>query len=105
MEQYTTTMGARQCETPVVKIIPWPSIIIFIVGLILLIWLGLDGSINHNRRMFGLSLILLWTLMWMLILWLLWYRAQYNIAWWVLFIPFITLILFFVIAITMDIGV
>lgn len=79
--------------------VPWPVIIVGIVGIIILLYIAIGPYINSNKRMFGITLILLWTLIWCLLLWVLWNEEYYSMAWWMMIIPIFTIVIFFVLVI------
>jgi len=82
----------------------WPSIIIIIIGIVLVIYAAVDPSIDNNRRVLGIILIVLWTALWALLLWVLWRNGRRVTAWWLLLIPSISIIVFFVLVLTMNLG-
>jgi hypothetical protein len=82
----------------------WPSIIIILIGVILVMYVAIAPGVNSNNRVFGVVLLTLWTAMWSIILWVLWRECHQSIAWWLLLIPFIMMILFTVIIVIMNMG-
>lgn len=83
---------------------PWPSIIVSVVGAAIVIYAAVAPNIDDNRRIFGVVLITLWTIAWALILWVLWRECHHATSWWMLFIPIIAMVLFFVVVIVLNIG-
>ena len=81
--------------------IPWPAIIVGIIGIILSVY-TLVGPVFENRKLFGFTLIILWTLLWFIILWKLWSLDKYVNTWWLLLLPVTIMILFFVLIILLN---
>lgn len=84
--------------------IPWPTIIVIIIGGTLVIYTAIGPNLNDNRRLFGVVLITLWTIVWALILWVLWKKCHKAPSWWLLLIPVGIMVLFFVLIIILNIG-
>lgn len=84
--------------------LPWPMIIISILGIALLIYTAVAPDIDSSRRSFGVVLIILWTLLWALLLWVLWKENQRAAAWWLLLISSVSILLFFILIIVMNLG-
>lgn len=82
----------------------WPALIIGIIGLILFIWTLVDGNIDPNRKVFGCLMIFLWTIVWVLILILLWLKMAYGITWWLLVVSAVVIITFFVVIVFINVG-
>lgn len=82
----------------------WPSIVMIIIGLVLVIYALVDSSIDNDRRVLGIILILLWTALWALLLWVLWKNGRRQTAWWLLLIPSISIIIFFVLVLILNLG-
>lgn len=85
----------------------WPALIILILGFIIVVYIAVGPNIAHDRRLFGIILISLWTILWFIILWIVWseYKSANKAkAWWLLFIPIITILMFFILIILMDFG-
>jgi len=91
-------------ESNKTEITPWPAIIVLMVGVILIIYTAVGPNITHNNRIFGVILLLLWTLLWSLLLWIIWREYKRETTWWVLLIPMVSMILFFVLIIAMGMG-
>jgi len=83
---------------------PWPTIIISVLGAIIIIYTAIAPNVNNDRRVFGFVLIMLWTIVWALILWVLWKECHKASSWWILLIPVSIMILFFVVIIILNIG-
>lgn len=83
---------------------PWPTIIISILGAIVIIYTAVAPNVDENRRIFGVVFLLLWTLIWAILLWVLWRECHRSSSWWLLLIPVITMALFFVLIIIMNVG-
>lgn len=86
------------------NVVPWPIIIVAILGVGIVIYTGAAQNVIEGRRIFGVVLILLWTIMWCLILWGLWKYCYYRIMWWVSLVPVIMMVLFFILVIVLNIG-
>lgn len=84
--------------------LPWPSIVMIIIGLVLVIYALVDSSIDNDRRVLGIILIILWTALWALLLWVLWKNGRRATAWWLLLIPSISIIIFFVLVLILNLG-
>jgi hypothetical protein len=78
---------------------PWPVIIMAIVGFVLAVYTAIGFNVNQNLIVFGAIFIFLWTVMWCLILWVLWNSGQYTEAWGLLILPLVLVFLFFMIVI------
>src|SRR5437870_128064 len=94
-----TTVGpVCQRYTP-----PWPSIIISVLGAIVIIYTAIAPNVDENRRLFGVILMTLWTILWAVLLWVLWNECHYSASWWLLLIPVIAMALFFILIIILNI--
>jgi hypothetical protein len=99
----------QKCQTPCsVKAPnerpPWPTIIISAIGAGLLMYTAVGQNIPQDRRIFGIVMIILWTLLWALILWVLWREYHIAAAWWLLVIGVAIIVIFFVIVIALNLG-
>ncbi len=83
---------------------PWPTIIIAMVGIGLLIYTSVGFGIPTDRRIFGIVMIILWTLLWCILLWILWKEGNWPAAWWMAVIGVAVLVLFFVVVIALNLG-
>ena len=83
---------------------PWPSIIIAVIGAVILMYTAVAPNVDINRRLFGIMMVLLWCTMWALVLWVLWKECHRPVTWWLLFIPVILVLIFFVLVILADAG-
>lgn len=83
---------------------PWPSIIIGILGGIIVVYTTVAPGISGDRRVFGAVIMVLWTAVWALILWVLWKEGNKAVTWWLLLIPIIVMVTFFILIIVLDIG-
>lgn len=83
---------------------PWPSIIIAVIGGVILMYTAVAPNVDINRRLFGIMMVLLWCTMWALVLWVLWKECHRPVTWWLLFIPVILVLIFFVLVILADVG-
>lgn len=92
-----------QAECIVTTTIPWPSIIIAILGVVIVIYVAVSSGVDTSRRIFGVVLMILWTAIWALLLWVLWRECRQQTAWWMLLIPTITMIIFVALIIIMNI--
>ena len=86
------------------EIVPWPTIIILVMGSIIVIYAAVGPGVDVNRRFFGIVLSALWSLMWSLILYVLWRNTLGREAWWLLLIPVSSLLLFFILIIIFNAG-
>lgn len=76
---------------------PWPVIIMAIVGFALVIYTCIGPNMNNHLIVFGALFIFLWTLMWCIILWVMWKARQYTETWGLLILPLVLVFLFFMI--------
>lgn len=84
--------------------IPWPPILMAIMGVIIVVFTAVAPGIPNDRRLFGVIILTLWTIVWALILWVLWREGRYGATWWLLLIPSAIMILFFVVIIILKVG-
>jgi hypothetical protein len=84
---------------------PWPLIITAIVGGIVIIYSSIAPNISNNLRIFSIILILLWTIKWCLILWVLWKENHIALSWWMLLFPIVMDILFLVLILILKLGI
>lgn len=84
--------------------VPWPVIIVSVIGGGIVIYTAVAPGISSDRRTFGVILITLWTLVWALILWVMWKECHHPATWWLLLIPLVLEILFFILIILLDLG-
>jgi len=84
---------------------PWPLIIAAIVGGIVIIYSAAAPNISNNLRIFSIVLILIWTIKWVLILWVLWKENHIALSWYMLLFPIVMDILFLVLVIILKLGV
>lgn len=83
---------------------PWPTIIISVLGAIIVVYTAVAPNVNTDRRIFGIIMMTLWTIVWALILWVLWKECHRAVTWWLLLIPVAIMALFFIVIILMNIG-
>ncbi|CAH6420581.1 Hypothetical protein HVR_LOCUS1228 [uncultured virus] len=83
---------------------PWPSIIIGILGAVVVIYTAVAPGVATDRRVFGIVIMALWTIVWALILWVLWKECHRAESWWLLLIPVIIMAIFFVLIIILNVG-
>ena len=83
---------------------PWPTIIISVIGAIIIVYTAVAPNVNNDRRIFGIVLMTLWTIVWALILWVLWKECHRAATWWLLIVPVTIMALFFILIIIMNIG-
>jgi hypothetical protein len=95
------TETAPECETYTV---PAPVILISVLGAIIVIYTAIAPGVDQNRRVFGIVLMILWTLIWALLLWVLWRECHRAAAWWLLLLAVTAMILFFVLIIIQNVG-
>lgn len=79
--------------------VPWPVIIVAIIGIIIILYIAIGPYISNSKRIFGVTLLILWTLIWCLLLWVLWSEGYYSMSWWLMLIPIFTMVIFFAIVI------
>lgn len=84
---------------------PWPTVIVALVGVGLVIYTGVAPDIDSNVRIFGLVLLLLWTILWGILLWVLWHECHQTVAWWLLILPIAVMLIFFVLIIILKLGI
>ena len=99
--QTTSSVTVAGCD---LYTAPWPTIIISILGAVLIIYTAVAPNLDSNRRIFGVVLLILWTLIWALLLWVIWRECRQATSWWLLLIPVIAMILFFVLIIVLNLG-
>lgn len=87
-----------------VNTIPWPMIIISIIGAIIVIYTAVAPNIDETRRVFGVVFTILWTLIWAIILWVLWRECYTSMTWWLLLLPTTLIILFWIAIIIFNAG-
>lgn len=106
----TGTTGSVKVVGPICQIYepkdvnPWPTIIMSVLGAIVIIYTAVAPNVDENRRIFGVVFLLLWTLIWAILLWVLWRECHRSASWWLLLIPVIAMALFFVLIIVMNVG-
>jgi hypothetical protein len=83
---------------------PWASIIMSIFGIILLLCTALGAGIDTNVKIFGILMILLWTLTWSIILYLLWKDNFIKSTWWMLVIGTSVLTLFYYLIVVFNVD-
>lgn len=83
---------------------PWPTIIVSVLGAIVVVYTAVAPNVNTDRRIFGIVMMTLWTIVWALILWVLWKECHRAATWWLLIVPVAIMALFFILIILMDIG-
>lgn len=85
--------------------VPWPLIIMVILGLGLVLYTALlSGNIASARRNFSILLLLLWTLLWSMLLWVLWRQCEDVLSWWLLVFSSIIIITFFILVVALNLG-
>lgn len=103
VEQTKSVLPICQIYEPT-DVNPWPTIIISVLGAIVIIYTAVAPNVDENRRVFGVVFLLLWTLIWAILLWVLWRECHRSASWWLLLIPVIAMALFFVLIIVMNVG-
>ncbi len=120
-ETFTPETPAPESSTPVVavspdefvlfkgpsvptKTLPIPAIIMGLLGVGLLIYTIIETNINSNIRILGIGLTILWTLLWGLILWVLWRDQMVVLSWILLIVASLALLLFFILIIILKLG-
>jgi len=92
---------APTCE---INMTPWPTIIISILGAIVVIYSAIAPNVNESRRVFSIVLMILWTLIWALILWVLWRECHRAASWWLLLVPITIIVIFFIVIVVLNMG-
>jgi hypothetical protein len=100
----TTVTKSPSCKYSPMDSNPWPTIIISILGAIIVIYIAVAPNVSTNRRLFGIILMILWTIAWALILWVLWIECHKSASWWLLLIPVTIMAIFFILIIVMNFG-
>jgi hypothetical protein len=103
--QTVTSPGKEEIPNKKCTEAPWPTIIIAIVGVGLVIYTGVAPDIEPNLRVFGLVLMLLWTILWAILLWVLWHECHQVVAWWLLILPIAVMLIFFILIIILKFGI
>lgn len=83
---------------------PWPVIIVLIIGLIATIYAFFAIDVLQSRRIFAGIILGLWTLIWVLILWLMWSEHHYRATWWMAILPVFVIVLFVVLVLVFNLG-
>lgn len=81
---------------------PWPVAIIVLIGGSFVIYSAVASVVSSARRTFVALMMLLWTAVWALLLWLLWSRCYNSLAWWMMIIPIAMMLLFFILLIALN---
>ena len=102
----TTVVSTQKIVAPVCQINepPWPTIIISVLGAIVVMYTAIAPGVDENRRIFGVIITILWTVMWALILWVLWKDCHRSATWWLLLVPVALLAVFFILIIVANVG-
>lgn len=81
--------------------IPWPAVMVLLIGLSFAIYAGVAPDIDSHRRIFGSVTLAIWTIICSLLIWLVWSDNHEEAAWWfgllamtIIFIIFIVFIIF-----------
>lgn len=72
--------------------IPWPAVIMAIVGILALVFVGLLPRLSLTYRIIAIVLTLIWSIIWIIVLWILWRYSQRTVAWILLLLPILSLI-------------
>lgn len=91
-----------ECDVTPGNHTPWPSIIVILVGILLVLYTAIGSKINTYRKLFGIVMLLIWTIVWAFILFMLWKDCHHAASWWLLFIPISGMTIFFVLIILMN---
>jgi len=86
------------------KTVGWSSIVILILGAVVVIYSAVAPGVDQSRRIFGVVMMLLWSILWALILWVLWKNGKRDTSWILLIIPVTIMLIFFVFILIMNIG-
>lgn len=84
--------------------IAWPAVIILISGTILVIYSAVTTHITPSRRIFGSILLAIWTIIWAILLWVLWRECHTQACWWLSLIPLTLMFALFIVIIVFNIG-
>jgi hypothetical protein len=79
--------------------VPWPSVIITVLGIIVVIYTLFAPNITTYTRIYIAITLVIWTIVFALILWWLYRWNFYAAAWWVLLISVVVAAVFFVVLI------
>ena len=86
----------KETETKLNKQLAWPALILAIIGIISLIIVGFIPSMTLRNRIISLSLMLIWTIFWIIILYLLWYFGYRLLSGILLLISLLSLVLYII---------
>lgn len=65
----------------------WPVVIYVIFAVIILIGILLSTQVNSNTKAWSFFIVLLWSLVWVAILWFLCRSGQHAFSWFLLLLP------------------
>lgn len=82
----------------------WQSIIVFILGAVIIIYAAAAPNVEETKRVFSIVMMLLWSILWGLVLWIFWRDGKLLTSWLVMIVPIVLMILFFVLAVILNID-
>ena len=103
MEEETTDVVEVKVKTPGPKV-PWQSIIVLLFGAVIVIYAAVAPNVQTTRRVFSVVMMLLWSILWALVLWLTWKDGKEVSAWLLMIIPITLMIIYFVLILIMNID-
>jgi hypothetical protein len=81
---------------------PWPAIILAIIGIAAAVYSGFAPNISSNRRIFAAVTLAVWTLVWCILLWIIWKYNYVDAAWYLLLLSVIFLAAFFIVIVALN---
>ena len=83
--------------------LPWPSIIILLLGAFVVIYSAAIPNIQTNQRLFGILVAIIWSVIWAVLLWVLWKDNLRRMSWFLLLLSTTLLFIFFIVIIVLNI--
>lgn len=85
--------------------VPWQMIIVIVLGIALVLYTALvNGGLATARRNFSLVMLILWTLLWAVLFWVLWSQCENSTAWWLLIFSSLVILTFFILVVALNLG-
>jgi hypothetical protein len=84
--------------------VPWQMIISILIGVGLILYTALLATIAPARRNFSVLMLILWTLLWAILLWVLWGHCENATAWWLLIFSTLVTLTFFILIVALNLG-
>ena len=72
--------------------VPWPAIIMALIAIVALVFVGLIPRLSMTYRIIAIIMVLVWSILWIIVLWALWRYGQRTLAWILLLLPIISLV-------------